>query len=111
MRNEKELLLDILEAIEKIEKHSARGDQVFYQDEMVQVWIIYYIQVIGEAASKLPLSLRRRHPKIPWLDIVDMRNVLVHRYFGIDLKEIWNTVNVDIPELKDNIIKILDEFK
>ena len=110
MRNDRELLLDILESIEKIEKYALRGKDAFIEDELLQVWIVYHIQVIGEAANHVSDLLQDFHPDVPWPDIVGMRNVLVHQYFGIDLMQVWDTVRIDLPILKDKIRTILEEL-
>ncbi len=87
-----------------------RGKDTFIGDELLQVWIVYHIQIIGEAANHISDSLRDQHPDVPWPDIVGMRNVLVHQYFGIDLVQIWDTVRIDLPILKAKIRTILDEL-
>ncbi len=69
-----------------------------------------YIQIVGEAAAQLSQTLRQQHPSIPWTDIISMRNVLVHHYFGIDFNEIWDTVTIDLPYLKRNVDSILQEL-
>ncbi|MBW2674614.1 MAG: DUF86 domain-containing protein [Deltaproteobacteria bacterium] len=107
MREDGELLLDILDAIEK---YALSGKEAFIEDELHQVWIVYHIQVIGEAASHVSKSLRNKHPDVSWPDIVGMRNVLVHQYFGIDLEQIWDTVQIDLPILKAETRAILDEL-
>ena len=111
MRSDRERLLDILEAIEKIQTRLACDPDVFFQDELLQVWAIHYIQIIGEAASRLSADLTNHLTDVPWRDIVSMRNVVVHHYFGIDLQQIWDTVEIDLPNLKQRIeaiIKLLD---
>lgn len=50
------------------------------------------------------------HPQLPWPVIVAMRNVLVHDYFGIDLDEVWRTVERDVPTLKDTVMDLLEEL-
>lgn len=87
MRNEDDRLRDILEAIDSIRAEASKGHAHFAEDRMIQVWILHHIQIIGEAASRLSEPLKARHPEVPWTDIVAMRNVLVHHYFGIDLDE------------------------
>ncbi len=67
---------------------------------MIQVWRVHPIEIIGEATSTISDSFRIAYPHIPWRDIIPMRNVLVHHYFGIDLREIWNTVHLDLPVMK-----------
>ena len=109
MRGDRHRLLDILEAIDSIQRRVPATREAFLQDEMVQVWAVHYIQVIGEAAAALSRASRERHSAIPWADIVSMRNVLVHQYFGIDLDEVWSTVTTDLPALKRDIEAILRE--
>lgn len=109
MREDRAWLLDILEALEKIEKYSAKGERAFHDQELIQVWIIYYIQVIGEAANQLSSSFKMEHDNIPWRSVTAMRNVLVHHYFGIDLDEVWDTVCIDLPALKSMVLQIIAE--
>ncbi|MGB2936751.1 MAG: DUF86 domain-containing protein [Phycisphaerae bacterium] len=110
MKDDKERLRDILEAIGRIEKHAARGHAVLETDELVQVWMVHHLQVIGEAARRLSDDLRGRHPEIPWPQIIAMRNILVHDYFAVDLEEVWSAVERDLPDLKKKITAILDEL-
>jgi len=91
MRDDRARLLDIREAIERIEKY-ATSQEILKQSELVQTWTIYYLQVIGEAARSLSDDFRNRHPDITWSDIIGMRNVLAHRYFGIDVGLVWDAV-------------------
>ncbi|MCA9454569.1 MAG: DUF86 domain-containing protein [Nitrospira sp.] len=111
MRNDRERIRDILEAIERIERYVPDGQPRFEQDELLQTWMVHHIQIIGEAARKLSDSLRNNHPEIPWPQIITMRNVLVHDYFGLDLQEVWMTVERDIPDLKPKIQAILQEVE
>jgi uncharacterized protein with HEPN domain len=53
MRDDRERLLDILEAIERIEKYTAKGREVFEEDELIQTWVIHHLEVIGEATRSL----------------------------------------------------------
>ena len=107
MRSDRERLLDILEAIEQIEKYVGKGRSAIEQDELLQTWFVHHVQVIGEAAGKLSDELRAQHPDVPWAEIVAMRNVLVHEYFGVDVEEIWTTVQYDLPKLKPRLAAIL----
>jgi len=108
MRSDRERLLDVLHAIENIEKYSVQGYDAYVSEELVQVWIVHHIQLIGEATASLSRELRESSPDIPWQDIIAMRNVLVHQYFGIDLREVWDTVTTDLPTLKNQVLSILD---
>lgn len=107
MRNERERLLDILEAIERIEKYAEEGKDAFEADELIQTWIVHHIAIIGEACRSLPNEFQAEYTNIPWADIIGMRNILVHHYFGIDTDAVWSVVERDLPELKLNVETIL----
>ena len=66
MRDDREWLLDILDAIEKIEKYSSRGRQAFEEDELIQNWMLHQLQIIGEALRCISNDFRREHSDIPW---------------------------------------------
>ena len=100
MRDDAERLKDILEAIAAIERYRNRGKDDFLRDELLQVWMVHHLQIIGEAASRVSDGLRQAHPELPWEQMVAMRNLLVHQYFGVDSEETWSTVERDVPDLK-----------
>ena len=107
MRDDRKRLVHILEAIERVERYAARGEQAFRRDELIQTWMVRNIQVIGEAARALSQNLRDDHPNIPWSSVIGMRHVLVHDYFDIDLDIVWRVIEQDVPALKRNIRNIL----
>lgn len=80
MRDDRERLLDILDAIAKIDKYAGRGRAVFASDELIQTWVINQLRIIGEAARALSESTKRRRPQVPWKKIIGMRHILVHQY-------------------------------
>jgi len=110
MRSERERLLDILEAIERIEKYAIQGKEAFEEDELIQNWMVNHITMIGEACRSLPDDFQARHAEIPWADIIGMRNILIHHYFGIDLDAVWAVIENDIPELKVEIEVLLKQL-
>jgi uncharacterized protein with HEPN domain len=107
MRDDRARLLDIVEAIEKIERHSDIERAVFDRDELIQIWMVHHIQLIGEAVTHLSDEIRAKHPDIPWRAIAAMRHALVHAYYRVDLDEVWNVVKNDLPDLKARIQKLL----
>jgi uncharacterized protein with HEPN domain len=111
MRSDKDKLLDILEEIEKIEKYSLIGKELFEHDELIQSLIVQRLQNIGEATAKLSEDLKGKYPNIPWIKVIAMPNIIVHEYFKIDLNEIWNTVITKLPDFKSRIQEILLELK
>lgn len=110
MRDQRERLLDILEAIEKTEKYAARGKSEFERDELVQIWTLHHLQIVGEAARALESDLRETLPEIPWIQIIGMRNVLVHQYFEIDTEIVWSVVEKDLPSLKKQVQVLLQNW-
>lgn len=109
MRDDRERLLDILEAIERIDRYATRGRDVFDEDELIQSWITVQLQIIGEAAARITTDLRDAHPEVPWRQIIGMRNVLAHGYFDIDLDIVWSVVEFDLDELSSQIRSMVAE--
>lgn len=103
MRDPWERIQDMLEAIHRIEKYSSRGRKVFDSDELIQIYILHYLQVLGEAAYKVPQDFRKKYPEIPWGSLQSLRHILVHDYFQVDLKVVWGMVEKDLPDLKGKL--------
>ena len=101
-------LKHIHDAIIKIRKYTKRGRPRFDREEGTQNSIIYYLQIIGEAASAIPHDFRDRHPEIPWRQMINTRNKLIHNYEGIDLDIVWETATTSISDLQPKIDTILD---
>lgn len=110
MREDRERLLDILESIDRIVRQTRLGRGHFEAEELVQTWVIHHIEILGEAARGISEALRQRHPEVPWREVVAMRNVLSHRYFGIDVERVWNTVERNLPRLRAQLTTILKEL-
>jgi uncharacterized protein with HEPN domain len=110
MRSDRDRLVDINEAIQRVMEKLPSAKEEFTRSDLLQVWILYHIQVIGEAANGISPEFRKKHQKIPWKDIIAMRHLLVHQYFGIDPDEVWNTAQQDLPRLKKEIDRILQRM-
>ena len=108
MREVRERVLDILESIERIERYGSGGKEEFERNELVQVWILHHLQILGEAVNALRPEFQQDHPEVPWASIVGMRNVLVHQYFEIDTDIVWSVVENDLPKLKEWFQAFLD---
>ena len=108
MRDDSGRIEDILEAITRIERVAVRGKGTFFEDEMVQVWVIHHLEIVGEAARGISPEFRKRYDNIPWSEIIGMRNILIHHYFGIDREAVWRVVEHDLPLLKEQFIQALE---
>jgi uncharacterized protein with HEPN domain len=88
-----------------------RGRGAFEKDELIQNWFVRHLQIIGEAARALPQDIVDTTPQLPWSDIIGMRHILVHNYFGIDTELVWDVVSNSLPKLKGEIEKLLEKLE
>lgn len=99
---------DIIEACGKIRRYMAGVTfDAFAADELTHDAVIRNLEIIGEAAGKLPKEVTVRAPQIPWRLICDMRNVLAHAYFGVSLKVVWDTATTQVDELEKAVRSLL----
>ena len=72
--------------------------------------VVYNIMIIGEAANLLTKEFRNRHPEVPWRDIVDMRNALMHGYITTNASLVWDTYTNDLPSFKKQVTQYIEEL-
>jgi uncharacterized protein with HEPN domain len=91
---------DILDAIAAIQQHTAGMDfESFAADRKTVDAVIHNITIIGEAARCIQSGVSDITPQVPWKEMREMRNVLVHVYFGVNKRIIWDTIQIDLPPL------------
>lgn len=102
-------LYHILESIELIEQF-VEGIDIgdFIDNKMIHSAVIRQLEIIGEASKFVSDDLKNKYTAIPWRIMGDMRNVLIHEYFGVDLDAVWDTVKNDIPKLRQYINEIIE---
>jgi uncharacterized protein with HEPN domain len=107
----KEILIfikHIFESIENIESFMKKvSKKDFMNNKEKQSAVVRQLEIIGEAVKNVPESFRKKYPEIPWSDIARTRDKIIHHYFGLDLKIIWDIVKEDLPILKNKIRRIL----
>jgi len=98
----------MLEMAEKaLSKIRGKTKKDFDADENLRLALIYLLQTIGEAASKISTQFRDKHPSIPWKEIIGMRNKLVHNYLSVDENIVWKTVIEELEPLIDKLKAII----
>lgn len=106
-----ERLRHIVDSIAHIEDF-LRGKSLeqMKNDVMCYHAVVYNIMIIGEAANMLTMGFRDSHPEIPWRQIIDMRNVLLHGYYNTSPLFVWETYTNDLPVLKHQIENYIVEL-
>jgi uncharacterized protein with HEPN domain len=106
-RDIKLFIEDIKENILDIESFSKGLTlEKFEKDKLRQNAIMRSLEIIGEASKNIPLDFRKKYPKIPWKDISGFRDKISHGYFGVNLERVWNMIEIDLPELKKEILNL-----
>ena len=99
----------ILDAINQTEEYLKDLDkESFMEYPLARDGVIRQLEIIGEAAKNISDTTKELAPDVPWVEIVGMRNKLIHEYFGVDLDAVWETVQKDLPPLKKAVEKLLD---
>ena len=105
----------MLEAAERVLEYTrGMGRDEFFANQLVQDAVIRNIEIIGEAANNLleiGPEIAARYPSIPFTQIYGMRNRVAHGYFAVSLPMIWDSVQVDLPDLRKQIAMVLGEMQ
>ena len=106
-------LADIMRAIELIKEFTSTISLYsdYVKDLKTQSAVERQLGIIGEAVKNLPKEMTNKYPYIPWKDIVGTRDKVIHQYFDVDLDILWEVIEKNIPDLKQNILKIKEDIE
>jgi uncharacterized protein with HEPN domain len=103
-------LRHILDAITAIQEYTTDGRESFLSDRKTQDAVVRNLEIVGEATRNVPAEFRSAHSDIPWQQAANLRNVLAHEYFGVDLRIVWAVVENELPPLKAKIQRLLEDI-
>ena len=99
---------DILNAIASIQQSTANMTfEEFLAEEIIVKAVLYDFIIMGEAARNIPNEVQNRYPQIAWLPMRDMRNVMTHEYFQVDLEIVWDSIHNDLSSLTSQLQDLL----
>lgn len=111
-RSYKLFIEDIAECIKKIEEFVGNMDfEEFMNDDKTSSAVIRKLEIIGEATKNVPREVRQKYKELPWSDMARMRDKIIHAYFGINYKIVWNVLRKRLPEIKPEIERILKDLE
>lgn len=109
-RNFRVYFEDILKAILNIEEYIDNSSfDEFKDNKLVRDAVIRNLEIIGEAAKNVPREIKRNYSEIEWREIAGLRDILIHRYFEVNMRIIWDIVKNKLPDLKKKVSKILEK--
>lgn len=82
----------------------------FKSNSMMQYAAVKQLEIIGEAVNHLSKEFKDIHKNIQWHEITGLRNMLIHEYFGIDVKIVWDIIKKDVPDLHIKIKEIIQNI-
>jgi uncharacterized protein with HEPN domain len=99
----------ILEAITEIESYLNDANfDTFLNNSMMRFACIKQMEIVGEASNHISDEVKNQFSEVEWSQIVGMRNVFVHEYFGVDARLVWEIIKNDLPEFKSKVIAIIE---
>jgi uncharacterized protein with HEPN domain len=108
MKSDQLYLEHMLEAIKSVLGYAEPGEEIFFAEKMRQDAVVRNLEILGEAAKKISPALKQKHPDVPWKKIAGTRDKMIHEYFGVNLRLIWDVAEKELPKLEKKIESLLE---
>ncbi len=103
-------LAHMLECLEKVQQYTSDGKGAFLSDPKTQDAVYRNLEILGEAAKRVPEEVREMEPLVPWRRIGGLQDVLIHQYDGVDPLEVWRVVEDDLPKLTIQLLELIEKL-
>jgi uncharacterized protein with HEPN domain len=107
VKDDRVYLMHIRDCLARIAEYTQAGREAFFADTKTQDAVIRNLEVIGEAVRNLSQAHRDAHPDVPWKRVAGLRDLLIHRYFGVKLDTVWEVIERELPNLRQAIERML----
>jgi len=94
-------------AVETLRMAKGRTRQDLDADRQLNLSLVRLLEIVGEAAARVSEETRSRYQSVPWLDVIGLRNRLIHAYDSVDFDILWDIVQDDLPSLTAQLESLL----
>lgn len=108
MKADRVYLLHIRDAIDAIASYTVAGKDDFMADRKTQDAVLRNLEIVGEATKRLSRESRSSQADVAWQQIAGMRDRLIHAYFGVDLRLVWEVVEHRLPDLRERVVAMIE---
>ncbi len=98
-------------ASEAVELLGEKTPEALADDRVLSLALVRLLEVVGEAANRIPRDVQAQYPRIPWSQIISLRNRVIHGYDSVDLDIVWVIITQDLPLLINALNGILDDLE
>ena len=109
MKDDRVYLLHVRDCLDRIVAYTRDGREAFLADTKTQDAVIRNFEIVGEAVKNLSQAHKDAHPAIPWKRIAGLRDLLIHRYFGVKLETVWEVIEREVPDFRAAIDEMLEQ--
>jgi len=109
VKDDRVYLLHVRDCLDRIADYTRDGRDAFFADTKTQDAVIRNFEIVGEAVKNLSQAHKDTHPSIPWKRIAGLRDLLIHRYFGVKLETVWEVIEREVPNLRAAIDGMLKQ--